>query len=132
VPDESPYKQLGEPNDNHFKTNVVMNLAAQDHGHNKVTSGDSGSGQHPLALYTWETGTSDPEHAYQNSEQVVLTFTYRNYRKFSDANFFIIFSVRNISYRNKSVCTPCPKTNGGDVQRKNVVNNVDKSSLWAP
>jgi len=22
--------------------------------------------------------------------------------------------------------------NGGDVQRKNVVNNVDKSSLWAP
>jgi len=21
---------------------------------------------------------------------------------------------------------------GGDVQRKNVVNNVDKSSLWAP
>jgi len=24
------------------------------------------------------------------------------------------------------------KINGGDVQRKNVVNNVDKSSLWAP
>ena len=22
--------------------------------------------------------------------------------------------------------------NGGDVQRKNVVNNVDKSSLWTP
>ena len=22
--------------------------------------------------------------------------------------------------------------NGGDVQRKNVVNNVDKTSLWAP
>ena len=22
--------------------------------------------------------------------------------------------------------------NGGDVQRKNVVNNVDKSGLWAP
>jgi len=22
--------------------------------------------------------------------------------------------------------------NGGDVQRKNVVNNVDKSSFWAP
>ena len=22
--------------------------------------------------------------------------------------------------------------NGGDVQRKNVVNNLDKSSLWAP
>ena len=22
--------------------------------------------------------------------------------------------------------------NGGDVQRKNVVNNVEKSSLWAP
>jgi len=22
--------------------------------------------------------------------------------------------------------------NGGDVQRKNVVNNVDKSSIWAP
>jgi len=26
----------------------------------------------------------------------------------------------------------CEYINGGDVQRKNVVNNVDKSSLWAP
>ena len=26
----------------------------------------------------------------------------------------------------------CLNINGGDVQRKNVVNNVDKSSLWAP
>jgi len=24
------------------------------------------------------------------------------------------------------------KINGRDVQRKNVVNNVDRSSLWAP
>jgi len=76
VPDESPYNQVGEPTeDNHFRTYVVMNNAAQDPGHNEVTTGDSGSEHHPLALYTWETGTSDPEHAYQNSEQVVLTFT---------------------------------------------------------
>jgi len=27
---------------------------------------------------------------------------------------------------------PGGNINGGDVQRKNVVNNVDKSSLWAP
>ena len=33
------------------------------------------------------------------------------------------FFKRNISVYNK---------NGRDVQRKNVVNNVDKSSLWAP
>jgi len=26
----------------------------------------------------------------------------------------------------------CYNINRGDVQRKNVVNNVDKSSLWAP
>jgi len=33
------------------------------------------------------------------------------------------FFKRNISVYN---------INGRDVQRKNVVNNVDKSSLWAP
>ena len=32
---------------------------------------------------------------------------------------------------NIKVCQPVYwNINGGDVQRKNVVNNVDKSSLW--
>jgi len=35
----------------------------------------------------------------------------------------IYFSMSGIKYNN---------INGRDVQRKNVVNNVDKSSLWAP
>ena len=35
--------------------------------------------------------------------------------------------------RRSSVAQPNQTNiNGGDVQRKNVVNNVDKSSLWAP
>ena len=33
-------------------------------------------------------------------------------------------------FNNRPVCNH--NINGGDVQRKNVVNNVDKSSVWAP
>jgi len=32
----------------------------------------------------------------------------------------------------QGLCHSNAYINGGDVQRKNVVNNVDKSSLWAP
>jgi len=34
--------------------------------------------------------------------------------------------------RNKKMEKLLFNINGRDVQRKNVINNVDKSSLWAP
>jgi len=50
--------------------------------------------------------------------QQALKTTHLTYEKFTFSNF---------GQLNVNV-----KINGGDVQRKNVVNNVDKSSLWAP
>jgi len=74
VPGESPYNQLGESTeDNHSGVYFEINHAAQDSGHYEAPVRDTGSGQHPLTLYTWQTGTTDPGHAYQNSEHVVCT-----------------------------------------------------------
>jgi len=41
--------------------------------------------------------------------------------------------VAHLRKRSKATVDPIIENiNGGDVQRQNVVNNVDKSSLWAP
>jgi len=40
--------------------------------------------------------------------------------------------IKGVWYISCKSYTKTCNINGGDVQRKNVVNNVDKSSLWAP
>jgi len=49
----------------------------------------------------------------------IMSYTIRNYKQYGNCRYDIF------NNHEKNI-------NGRDVQRKNVVNNEDKSSLWAP
>jgi len=65
---------------------------------------------------------TDLTHSYVSVVKYTNTYTCNNHY-IVDGNVKCR-PVLNVHY--------CEYINGGDVQRKNVVNNVDKSSLWAP
>jgi len=62
---------------------------------------------------------------HRTSEKIELMHMFVTYHRIISFTLYVAGFVSFVLSLRKNI-------NGGDVQRKNVVNNVDKSSLWAP